>query len=128
MSVFSRPLISSIVGTRGSFLGSFGEDTSFAGFWATMPSRPSHLYIDRKAASARATETLLSPQLCRCERNPRIVMWSISFQRASWLHRRADSLSSRMKLSIDRLQPVQRHMGINLAGGNIGMAQDRLHR
>ena len=61
ISLFNTPLISSIVGTRGSFFGSFGDDTSFAGFCCTIPSRASHLYIDRNDASARATETLLSP-------------------------------------------------------------------
>src|SRR4029077_13474283 len=35
-------------------------------------------------------------------------------------------LAPRMKLSIDNFQPVQSHVRIDLAGGDIGMAQDRL--
>ncbi len=49
------------VGTRGSFLESFGVDTKAAGFCSTAPSWASHRYSERTDASARAAEVLLSP-------------------------------------------------------------------
>ena len=61
-------LTSSIVGTRGSFFGSLGVATSAAGFCSTTPSCASHRYSDRSAASARATEVLLSPRSYRFDR------------------------------------------------------------
>ena len=39
----STVLTSSMVGTRGSFFGSFGVATSAAGFCSTSPSCASHL-------------------------------------------------------------------------------------
>ena len=57
-----------MVGTRGSFLGSFGVATSAAGFCSTSPSCASHLYSERSAASERATEVLLSPRSYRLDR------------------------------------------------------------
>ena len=57
-----------MVGTRGNFFGSFGVATSAAGFCSTTPSCANHRYSDRNAASARATEVLLSPRSYRLDR------------------------------------------------------------
>src|SRR6476469_8065046 len=83
-----------MVGTRGSFFGNLGDETSFAGFCCTTPSLASHLYIDRNAASALATETLLSPCECSDDRKPRRNTWSISFQRISGPRYSAKRLNS----------------------------------
>src|ERR1700731_2021832 len=58
---------------------------------------------------------------------PSVSPCSLVFSFLSWPSRRIASLSPRMKFPIDSLQPVQGHMRVNLAGGNIGMAQNCLH-
>src|SRR6185312_1854880 len=101
-----------MVGTRGSFFGSLGVATSFAGFCWTTPSRASHLYNDRTAASARATETLLSPRLCRSPRKPRIKTWSTSFHRICgprYSAKRCSSFSYARNVCVDAFFSARRY-------------------
>src|SRR5258707_3526139 len=64
-----------------------------------------------------------NPEICEC---PSVSPYSPGFSLLSWPSRRIASFAPWMKFAINALQPLQRHVRINLAGGNIGLAQDRL--
>src|SRR5262249_1290484 len=45
----------------------------------------------------------------------------------SWAAFRHVLLPAWVKLAIDNLQPIQSHVGVDLAGGNVGVSKDGLH-